>query len=211
MTLHAVRLVRALLVPIFALALLAPHASAQGIADLAAGAAAASDQQGRAGIDSVLRRHGVPSPQAESAFVRMAAIDSPVQERLRAIIASRGWPGRSLVGDDGAHAAWLIVQHMGEAHQARLLPLLQAAVRRNEARAADAALLEDRVRTSRGLPQRYGSQLRPSRPGEPARLDPIDKPECVDRRRAAVKLAPIATYLAHFGVTWTPPPERCVE
>jgi hypothetical protein len=172
---------------------------------------AARDQQGRAGLDSIFRTYGVPSPQADSAFARMAAIDSPVQARLRALIAARGWPGRALVGDDAAHAVWLVVQHMDEAEQRKLLPLLQAAVRRNDARAADAALLEDRLGTSDGKPQRYGSQLRHPKPGAPPDLFPIDKPECVDRRRAAVKLAPIATYLTHFGVTWTPPTKRCDE
>ena len=30
---------------------------------------------------------------------------------LEEIIASHGWPGRSLAADDGAEAAWLIAQH----------------------------------------------------------------------------------------------------
>jgi hypothetical protein len=31
--------------------------------------------------------------------------------RLREIVSARGWPGRSLVGEDGATAAWLLLQH----------------------------------------------------------------------------------------------------
>src|SRR3954453_2080197 len=31
--------------------------------------------------------------------------------RLAAIIAAVGWPGRSLVGEDGADAAWALAQH----------------------------------------------------------------------------------------------------
>jgi hypothetical protein len=176
-------------------------------------ALAEADQRGRKGIDSVLRVYGVPSPQADSAFARMAAVDAPVQARLRTIVAERGWPGRKLVGDDAAHAAWLIAQHMEVAEQRRLLPLLQAAVRRGDARAADAALLEDRVGTDGGGLQRYGSQLKPPKPGEPPELYPIDKPECVDRRRAAVKLAPLASYLERMGVRgWRPPPGvACTE
>ena len=169
------------------------------------------DQEGRAGLDSIFRAHGVPSPPADSAIARMEAIDAPVQARLRELVAAHGWPGRALVGDDAAHAVWLIVQHMPDSAQRRLLPLLQAAVRRNDARAAEAALLEDRIGTSDGRPQRYGSQLRPPKRGEPPEPYPIDKPECVDRRRAAVKLAPLASYLAMFGASWTPPPGRCDE
>jgi hypothetical protein len=175
-------------------------------------AIAARDQSGRAGLDSIFRNFGVPSPQADSAFARMAAIDSVVQARLRAIVAERGWPGRRLVGDDGAHAAWLVTQHMDGAEQRRLLPLVQRAVARGDARAADAALLEDRVRTNHGRAQRYGSQVRPPKAGAPPELFPIDRPECVDRRRAAVQLAPLASYLAMMGTTWTPPAgTRCTE
>ena len=172
-------------------------------------ALAEHDQAGRAGIDSILRVHGVPSPQADSAFARMAASDSPVQARLLEIIRARGWPGRRLVGDDAAHAAWLITQHMPFAEQRRLLPLVQAAVKAGDARASDAALLEDRVATEDGGLQRYGSQLKPPKPGEPPALYPIDRPECVDRRRAAVKLPPLAEYLEHFGVTWEAPKKKC--
>jgi hypothetical protein len=174
-------------------------------------ALAERDQAGRAGIDSVLRRFGVPSPQADSAFARMAAIDTPVQARLREIIATRGWPGRRLVGDDASHAAWLVTQHMPFEEQRKLLPLLQAAAKAGDARAADAALLEDRVATEDGGRQRYGSQLKPPRPGEPPELYPIDRPECVDRRRKAVRLPPIAEYLQHFGVTWKAPQKKCTE
>ena len=174
-------------------------------------ALAAEDQRGRAGLDSIFRQFGVPSPQADSAFARMNAIDTVVQARLHAIVAQRGWPGRRMVGDDGAHAAWLITQHMDVAQQRALLPLLQAAVQRGDARPADAALLEDRVGTDGGGLQRYGSQLKPPKPNGEMELYPIDKPECVDKRRAAVKLAPLATYLEHFGVKWEAPKGKKCE
>ncbi len=32
-------------------------------------------------------------------------------DRMREIVARVGWPGRRMVGDDGASAAWLLVQH----------------------------------------------------------------------------------------------------
>jgi hypothetical protein len=169
------------------------------------------DQAGRAGIEPLLRQYGSPSPQVDSANAAIAANDAPIQARLRAIVEERGWPGRRLVGDDAAHAAWLVTQHMPFAEQRKLLPLLQAAVKAGDARPADAALLEDRVATGDGGRQRYGSQLKPPKPGEPPELYPIDQPECVDRRRAAVKLVPMATYLEHFGTTWNAPAKKCDE
>src|SRR5688500_12493537 len=41
----------------------------------------------------------------------MEAVHRHNAARLREIIGEYGWPGASLVGTDGAEAAWLIVQH----------------------------------------------------------------------------------------------------
>src|SRR5688572_26226692 len=42
---------------------------------------------------------------------RMAATHERNSAGLRAVLTEHGWPGRSLVGDDGAEAAWFIAQH----------------------------------------------------------------------------------------------------
>ena len=51
-------------------------------------------------------------------------------ERMREIVGQYGWPGRSLVGEDGCEAAWLVVQHavLEPDFQRRCLPLLQRAL-----------------------------------------------------------------------------------
>src|SRR5205085_1172028 len=74
----------------------------------------------------------------------------------------RGWPGKSLVGVDGANAAWLLVQHadQGRAFQKRCLPLLEAAVKKGEATGVQLAYLSDRVRVGAGEKQVYGTQFR---------------------------------------------------
>jgi hypothetical protein len=41
----------------------------------------------------------------------MAAADRENLPWLRQVIADAGWPGKSLVGEDGAQAAWLLAQH----------------------------------------------------------------------------------------------------
>jgi hypothetical protein len=42
---------------------------------------------------------------------RLRALHRQHGERLRDIIDAGGWPGRSLVGREAAHAAWLLLQH----------------------------------------------------------------------------------------------------
>lgn len=42
---------------------------------------------------------------------RMEAVHGRHAARLVAIVAALGWPGRALAGEDGAAAAWTILQH----------------------------------------------------------------------------------------------------
>ena len=167
------------------------------------------DQRNRDSVGAIVGRSGMGSPEAEAANRALAAADSPLQARLRAIVDTRGWPGRRLVGDDAAHAAWLILQHSDSAYQRKMLPVIHARVLRGDVRAADGALLEDRVRMGQGRKQRYGSALRnTTTPGAPPVLYPIEAEACVDQRRARVLLPPLSDYLAMFGVRYVRP-NRC--
>ena len=63
-----------------------------------------------------------------------------------------GWPGRSLVGVEGAHTRLEATQHADRdrAFQRRCLELLRRAVDDGEASAADLAYLTDRVLLANG-------------------------------------------------------------
>src|SRR5947209_4067064 len=91
---------------------------------------------------------------------RMEEVHRQNAARLKEVIEEHGWPGRSLVGEDGAHAAWLVLQHaIGEpALQRRGLELLREAVAAGEVPAVQAAYLEDRIAFFEGRPQRFGTQ-----------------------------------------------------
>jgi hypothetical protein len=168
------------------------------------------DQRGRDSIGAVVRRAGLGSPEAEAATRALTAADAPLRARLRAIVEAHGWPGRRLVGDDAAHAAWLILQHADSSYQRNMLPVIRARMLRGDVRAADWALLDDRVRMGDGRKQRFGSQFRyTSTPGAPPVLYPIEAEECVDWRRARVLLPPLSDYLAMFGVKHTGSTKRC--
>jgi hypothetical protein len=118
---------------------------------------------------------------------------------LKRVMAERGWPGASLVGVDGAHAAWLLAQHAvaDPAFQRRCLELLSAAVEAGEATERELAYLTDRVLVVEGAPQVYGTQLR--RRGDHFEPFDLSDPDGVDERRAAVGLESLAEYLTRFG------------
>ena len=151
----------------------------------------------KADLRAELLRRTVPDQEARWAhdFAGMERADADNLPWIRQVITEHGWPGRSDVGDDGAQAAWLLVQHADAdpAFQRDCLGLLTAAVGQGEARRSHLALLTDRVLVADGQPQEYGSQLRYC-DGECVPF-PVRDPERVDERRAAMALQPLADYV----------------
>ena len=82
-------------------------------------------------------------------------------DRLREIVAAHGWPGRALVGEEGAEHAWLIAQHADAQLDSQRLCLaaLCRAVEAGDAPARHGAYLTDRVAMNEARPQRYGTQV----------------------------------------------------
>jgi Family of unknown function (DUF6624) len=132
---------------------------------------------------------GITDSMQDSAFVgRMMARDAADSAALRTIIDRFGWPGRSLVGSDGASAAWLVAQHI-YGIQPEVLRRMQA-LPAGEVSPTDLAMLEDRVNVTQGKAQRFGTQL--NRENE---FDSIADVAHLDERRAAAGLPPLGVYL----------------
>jgi hypothetical protein len=133
-------------------------------------------------------------PADAQAARTMAEVDRKNTARLKEIVNKHGWPGKSLVGEDGAHAAWLLVQHADKDHdfQKRCLTLLEKAVKRGEAAAADHAYLSDRVLVAENKKQLYGTQFRTvDGKMEPY---PIADEKGLERRRKEAGLSSMAEY-----------------
>lgn len=121
-------------------------------------------------------------------------------DELARIVEEHGWPGSSRVAHDGAAAAAYLAAHAGLGVQRRVLPLLAQAVAAGEASGAALAPVVDAVRVADGLPQLYGTQVRPV--GEAFEPLPLADPDTVDERRAELGLGPLAAELAlrrYFG------------
>lgn len=120
---------------------------------------------------------------------RMEAVHKRNAARLAGIIERHGWPGESLVGEDGAKAAWLVAQHAigNPPFMRKCLFLLKQAASGNEVPQWQAAMLEDRIRMYEGRPQVYGSQFQPNENGEFVPYT-IENPETINERRHSVGL-----------------------
>lgn len=123
---------------------------------------------------------------------RMAAVHTRNANALSRIVDEWGWPGVSLVGNKGAEAAWLVLQHsIGHPElQRRCLPLLQAAADAGDIPAIYVAYLEDRICCFEERPQRYGTQFDWDDNGQMSPL-PIQDPDRVDSLRDSVGLGPL--------------------
>jgi hypothetical protein len=124
----------------------------------------------------------------------------PIMERvhlenaaeLEQMIDENGWLGKSLVGADGAEAAWLVAQHAISLPEfsRKCLRLIERAVAENEAEPYQAAYLHDRISFFENRPQRYGTQSDWNESGK-MQVWTLEDKEQVNDFRAQVGLPPL--------------------
>jgi hypothetical protein len=115
-----------------------------------------------------------------------------LRRRLVEILDTYGWPGKSLVGEDGAAAAWTLALHTMPDPEVlrRCLRLLRAAEAAGEAEPWQVAFLVDRASLVERNVQVYGTTICWQPDG---RFAPplLEDPDRVDARRRAVGLPPL--------------------
>jgi hypothetical protein len=143
----------------------------------------------------------MPEPDVEA----LTSVDADNLAWLKEVLTEVGWPGRSMVGEDGAHAAWLLAQHADQdpSFQRRCLEALSQAVADGEASSADLAYLTDRVLLAEGKPQEYGTQFVGRETGWIPRQ--LRDSEGVDERRAQMGLGTLADNTTRMAVEYGPP------
>lgn len=148
---------------------------------------------------SLRKQSSAGGEAAQAAAKECMRVDADNTAWLEQVVARHGWPSRTLVGKDGAFAAWLLVQHADQSpdFQARVLPTLQQLAERGEVEKRNVAYLTDRVLRAQGKPQIYGTQYsaEPDGHGGFVYLPPIViDPDQIDARRADAGLGPWIEY-----------------
>ncbi len=141
--------------------------------------------------DSQVRQELADSGELGGTYVpRMEAVHIRNAERLKELIILNGWSDETAVGDDGAEAAWLIVQHaIGyPAFQRHCLHLMQESAKHGKIPKWHAAYLEDRIAMYEGRRQRYGTQWLDDPVDGRARPWQLEDSERVNEFRYAVGL-----------------------
>jgi hypothetical protein len=161
---------------------------------------------GSVGVNQALRQELLALVEQDHAFasapgddpnsdqVQRQRLELPGRHRRRLveILDTYGWPGRHLVGEDGAEAAWLLALHTMPDPQVlrRCLRLLRAAAAAGEAEPWQVAFLVDRVSLVERNLQVYGTTI--CRQADGSFGPPLlENPGQVDARRRAVGLPPL--------------------
>jgi len=146
-------------------------------------------------------RNGTPTDLSNEASERMTEADEKHTQRLKEIVAQIGWPTRSKVGKEAAHAAWLLAQHATDKRFMEACLELMKHVLQSDVDKTNIAYLEDRVRVLQGRRQLYGTQYQtfsPSNGITHARIPPIEEPESLEERRMSVGLQPFSEFLCEI-------------
>jgi len=152
-------------------------------------------------IDQAIRR-GEQLPELSGRG--MGDVDTENTARMKEIVEEYGWPTKSLVGEDGARSAWLLVQHADAdpTFQRRCLELMKT-VEPGEVSPVDVAYLTDRVLVNEGKKQIYGTQFW-SMGGELVPR-PIEDEARVEELRAEIGMISMQEYHRRMtGRDWVP-------
>jgi hypothetical protein len=164
-----------------------------------------TDQIDRLMLDSIKKTFGWQSPQIDSLWKKIYHQDSTNLIAVKSLLDSRGWLGPEEVGQQGALALFLVIQHADSATQVNYLPMMRAAVKHGKAAPQNLALLEDRVLTRMGKKQLYGSQVRTNPETGLNEFFPIEDEANVNKRRESVGLEPIEANVKDFGIQYVLP------
>lgn len=159
------------------------------------------DQKYRMQMGEVGQKYGFESKEMKALWKTMDEHDSLNLREVKAILDRHGWVGEDKVGPQANSTLFLVIQHADLLTQQHYLPMMRQAVKAGKAQSSALALLEDRVALGEKRRQTYGSQIGEDSTGTSYVL-PLDDPDNVDKRRAAMGLGPLADYVKRWGITW---------
>jgi hypothetical protein len=125
------------------------------------------------------------------------SVFSTNKKRAEEIFDKHGFPGFDLIGEQGSHDYWLIVQHcdFDPDFQNRVLSKMKIEVNNNNAIAENYAYLVDRVKLNTGKAQVYGSQVDYDMKTGQVFPKNLEDSVNVNKRRESMEMEPLENYL----------------
>lgn len=115
--------------------------------------------------------------------------------KMQSLIVQNGWPTYNAVGKIAADGPLLIINHhKDDAVRVQYLAQIKQACLNKQGSCIEFAKIQDRILVNAGKPQLYGMQFRYNANRKLVPF-PIQDPEYVDQRRAAIGLESLQKYL----------------
>lgn len=111
-----------------------------------------------------------------------SVLDSVNMVFVEKYFREKGYPGKSVVGEESSLVAWNVLQHNPDKIPL-YLPLIKIAAAEGEIPKTSAAMMEDRYLMMEGKPQIYGTQGMTYDDARGSLIWPIENPETVNERR----------------------------
>lgn len=166
----------------------------------------AMDQDLRISLDTMENIYDWESEVVQQTWKQIHYNDSVNLVRIEKIIDEYGWPGKTLVGEDAADIAFLVLQHCADVGvMEKYLPLIEKAVSEDELDKPSLALFVDRIRMFKGEEQLYGTQLSYNDSTKILQLYPVVDEQNLNKRRAEMGLISIEDYLERFDLEYQKP------
>jgi hypothetical protein len=142
-----------------------------------------------AGLTAPLKAPAQVGVHIEGREPSLGPTAAEMTNHLKSLAATRGsaWPGKTLVGAAGMHAAFLLAERDTGLARVALHRLMEAGP--DESLAADVATLEDQFRLSQGRKQIQGTQFKLDPSGHVV-LAPMEDSAHADMRREGSGLPP---------------------
>ncbi len=119
------------------------------------------DQKYRQMIGDIEKRYGDESNEMKNLWRTIRQKDSINVIKVTAILDKFGWLGADVVGAQGNHTLFLVIQHSDQKTQEKYLPMMREAVKNGKASGSNLALVEDRVALGQGKKHVSSPKVRP--------------------------------------------------
>lgn len=164
----------------------------------------ASDQAYFNEIGIAFRKVGMRSSVASAIWKLKFMVQEKSQKELEKLVAAKGWPKISDVGQPALMSAYLVAMHTNDGSQKKYLQIIRKSCEEKELPWQRYANIYDRCLFNDNKPQKYGTHTRFNEQTKSEELYPLEDESKVDEWRKELGLEPLEEYLARLNIKYQP-------
>lgn len=153
-------------------------------------------------VENIGEKYGWESKEINEVRKMALVHDSINLNKLKRIIEKEKWYGNELISEKILANLFEILHFSEIPIQEKYLPLMREVVKNSNVDANYLAIVEDQVAVGQGKKQIYGSQIKEDKVTHLLYVAPLEDPDNVDKRRAAIRIEPLAKYVMEWNIVW---------